>query len=253
MELKTGKQKKDNKFGLIGKNISYSFSQKYFSNKFKKEGLDNYIYLNFDINSISQITNILKKNSSIKGLNVTIPYKESVIPFLDKLSNKAKNIGAVNTIRYTKKGELKGYNTDEYGFRNSLLPHLKAHHKKALVLGTGGASKAIAYALEKLHIEYSYVSRNKNTNYTYNTLTTEIIKEHHIIINCTPLGTFPEIEEYPNIPYDGISNEHLLYDLIYNPKETTFLKKGKKQGAQIINGIKMLELQAEKAWRIWNK
>jgi shikimate dehydrogenase len=122
-----------------------------------------------------------------------------------------------------------------------------------LVLGTGGASKAIAYALEKLHIEYSYVSRNKNTNYTYNTLTTEIIKEHHIIINCTPLGTFPEIEEYPNIPYDGISNEHLLYDLIYNPKETTFLKKEKKQGAQIINGIKMLELQAEKAWRIWNK
>jgi len=247
------KHKINKQFGLIGKNISYSFSQKYFSNKFNKEELHNCSYKNFDIQSIESFPDIFKKNPTIKGLNITIPYKESIFPHLDKLSNKAKRIGAVNTIRITKKGKLKGYNTDEYGFRKSLVPFLKKHHKKALILGTGGASKAIAFALKKLHIQYQFVSRSANGSFNYESLTSEAIAEHHLIINCTPLGTFPNTDDCPNIPYESITSKHLLYDLIYNPEETTFLRKGKSNGATAVNGLKMLELQAEKAWEIWNK
>lgn len=247
------KHKTNKQFGLIGKNISYSFSQKYFSNKFKKEELLNYSYKNFDIQSIESFPDIVKENPTIKGLNVTIPFKETIFPYLDKLNSKAKRIGAVNTIRVTKKGKLKGYNTDEHGFRKSLAPSLKKHHKKALILGTGGASKAIAFALKKLHIQYQFVSRSDTGSYNYESLTPEVIAEHHLIINCTPLGTFPNIDVCPNIPYEAITSKHLLYDLIYNPEETTFLRKGKTKGATTINGLKMLELQAEKAWEIWNK
>lgn len=250
MDTKTIKFKQ---FGLLGKNISYSFSQKYFSEKFTKEELTNCSYQNFDIQSINEIQNVLEQTPYLKGLNVTIPYKEEVIHFLDKVNGKATRIGAVNTIKISKKGKLKGYNTDEYGFRKSILPYLKKHHKKALILGTGGASKAIAYALNKLNISYQFVSRKEGSEFVYNSLTPEIIKEHKIIINCTPLGTFPNTEAYPNIPYSGISKEHLLYDLIYNPSETSFLKKGKEQGATVCNGLLMLELQAKKAWEIWNK
>jgi len=253
MGKKTEKQKTNKQFGLIGKNISYSFSQKYFSDKFKKEKLLNYSYKNFDLKSIEEFSGALKAHPNIKGLNVTIPYKETIFPHLDKLSSKAKRIGAINTIRITKKGKLKGYNTDEYGFRKSLSPYLKKHHKKALILGTGGASKAIAFALKKLHIQYQFVSRSSNDHYNYGSLTPKIIATHHLIINCTPLGTFPNTDDCPNIPYTAITSKHLLYDLIYNPEETTFLRKGKFQGATIINGLKMLELQAEKAWAIWNK
>ena len=253
MDTKMKKHKTNKQFGLIGKNISYSFSQKYFSNKFNKEELLNCSYKNFDIQSIENFLNIFKENPNIKGLNVTIPYKEIILPHLDKLSNKAKRIGAINTIRVTKKGKLKGYNTDEYGFRKSLSPFLKTHHKKALVFGTGGASKAIAFALKKLHIQYQFVSRSDNGSFNYDSLTPEIIAEHHLIINCTPLGTFPNIDDCPNIPYKSITSKHLLYDLIYNPEETTFLRKGKTKGATTVNGLKMLELQAEKAWEIWNK
>ena len=253
MELKTKNQQKISQFGLIGKNISYSFSQKYFTNKFKEEKIKNSTYHNFDIKSIDEISDILKKNPSLKGLNVTIPYKEVIINKIDKLNNKAFEIGAINTIKITKKGKLIGYNTDEYGFRKSLKPHLKKHHKKALILGTGGASKAIAFTLKKLDIEYNYVSRKKTHDFNYKNLTSKIIEEHQIIINCTPLGTFPNIEERPEIPYEAINSNHLLYDLIYNPSETSFLKKGKTKGATIINGESMLELQAEKSWRIWNK
>jgi len=247
------KHKTSKQFGLIGKNISYSFSQKYFSNKFNKEGLLNCSYKNFDIKSIEEFSDVFKENPNIKGLNITIPYKETIFPHLDKLSNKAKHIGAVNTLRVTKKGKLKGYNTDEYGFRKSLSPFLKKHHKKALVLGTGGASKAIAFALKKLHIQYQFVSRSNNGSFNYDSLSSEVIAEHHLIINCTPLGTFPNIDDCPNIPYEAITSKHLLYDLIYNPEETTFLRKGKTKGATTVNGLKMLELQAEKSWDIWNK
>lgn len=240
-------------YGLIGKNISYSFSKTHFSEKFKTEHIKNSSYENFDLSSIHDFASIFKTENTIKGLNVTIPYKENIIPFLDKISNKAARIGAVNTIRITKKGKLKGYNTDEYGFRKSLTPLLQKHHKKALILGTGGASKAIAFSLKKLHIPYQFVSRKTDGHFNYDSLTDTVIKDHQIIINCTPLGTFPNIEDCPNIPYNAISNQHLLYDLIYNPEETTFLKKGRKKGATTRNGFKMLELQAEKAWELWHK
>jgi len=241
------------KFGLVGKDIAYSFSRAYFTEKFEKEKLT-HSYVNFDLKTISKFPEIFQDNGVIKGLNVTIPYKEAVIPYLDKLHKKAKAIGAVNTIKISKKGKLIGYNTDCYGFKKSIKPLLKPHHTKALILGTGGASKAIVYVLKKLGITYSFVSRqssNKNT-FTYNTLSEEHIKDYTIIINCTPLGTFPKTELRPDIPYDALTENHLLYDLVYNPTETTFLKLGKAKGATICNGKLMLEGQAEKAWDIWN-
>ena len=242
------------KFGLIGKNISYSFSESYFKNKFEKEHIKDASYQNFDLESISEFNALIKKNNDIAGLNVTIPYKEVIIPYLDSINKTAAKIGAINTIKITKKGNLKGYNTDYYGFINSLEPILKKHHKNALILGTGGASKAIAYALNKLKINYIYVSRTKTEdNLTYNELNEQIINKHLIIINCSPVGTFPKIQDCPDIPYEFITNKHILFDLIYNPSETLFLKKGKQLGATICNGLIMLELQAEKSWEIWNK
>jgi len=241
------------KFGLIGKDIEYSFSRAYFKKKFETEELP-HSYVNFDLKSIDEFSQIIKNTEQLKGLNVTIPYKEAVIPFLDKLNKKAKKIGAVNTIKITKKGKLIGYNTDCYGFEMSVKPLLKPHHKRALILGTGGASKAIIYSLKKLNIDYSYVSRQKSNKveFTYQDLNETIISNHQIIINCTPLGTHPNINECPDIPYNGITNQHLLFDLIYNPEETKFLTIGKLKGATICNGYKMLEFQAEKSWHIWN-
>ena len=242
------------KFGLIGKNISYSFSESYFKNKFEKGHIMDASYQNFDLESISEFNALINKNNDIAGLNVTIPYKEVIIPYLDRINKTAAKIGAVNTIKITKKGNLKGYNTDYYGFINSLKPMLKKHHKNALILGTGGASKAIAYALKKLKINYIYVSRTKaKDNLTYNELNEQVINKHLIIVNCTPVGTFPKIQDCPDIPYEFITNKHILFDLIYNPSETLFLKKGKQLGATICNGLIMLELQAEKSWEIWNK
>lgn len=249
------KQKKHmHKLGLLGKNISYSFSRGYFKDKFEKENITDASYENFDIEDISIFPSIIKETTGIKGLNVTIPYKQDVMPYLDKINKKAKAIGAVNTIRITKKGKLVGYNTDCYGFKKSIVSYLKPHHKKALILGTGGASKAVLYTLEKLDIECHYVSRkaSEGISFTYDTLSEEDIKQHSIIINCTPLGTFPNIEDSPNIPYNAITNNHILFDLIYNPEETTFLKLGKEKNATTLNGSKMLELQAEKSWSIWD-
>ncbi|WP_418511638.1 shikimate dehydrogenase family protein [Corallibacter sp.] len=242
-------------FGLLGKNISYSFSESYFKIKFEDENIKDTFYKNFDIKSIAEFPSILKNNANLKGLNVTIPYKEAVIPFLDKIDKKAEKIGAVNTIKITKKGKLKGYNTDFYGFKKSLKPFLKSHHKRALILGTGGASKAVAFSLKRLDIPYTFVSREaskKKAPLTYNSLTEDILSTHEIIINCTPLGTFPDINHCPNIPYKAITEKHILFDLIYNPEETLFLKKGKQQKATTINGYEMLKLQAEKSWKIWN-
>lgn len=242
------------KFGLVGRDISYSFSRGYFADKFKTENLP-YSYVNFDLESIDELKEIIKTTTDLKGLNVTIPYKETVIPLLDNLNKRAKNIGAVNTIKITKSKKLVGYNTDYYGFKNSLKPHLKKHHKQALILGTGGASKAIAYALKKLKIKYDYVSRSKKegVKFLYTDLTPEIIASYTIIINCTPIGTFPKVNDCPDIPYDAITKQHILYDLIYNPEETKFLNCGALKGALTINGLKMLKLQAEKSWKIWNK
>ena len=230
-------------FGLIGKNIDYSFSQKYFSEKFSNEPFLDCEYRNFDINEIDFFTEITKNNQNLKGLNVTIPYKKTVIPFLNKLSVKAAKIGAVNVIRFTKKGNLKGYNSDCYGFKKALKPLLESHHKKALILGTGGASKAVAYALDELDITYTFVSREP-TNSSI---------DYDIIINCTPLGTSPNIKEFPLIPYNFFSEKHIAFDLIYNPEETQFLKKAKKKGAICKNGLDMLVFQAEKSWEIWNR
>ena len=241
-------------FGLIGKNISYSFSKKYFTTKFEKEELIGNSYENFDLQAITQFPKIIRENPNLKGLNVTIPYKEKIIPYLDKLNEKATKIGAVNCIKFTKKGKLKGYNTDYYGFKKSIEPLLQPHHQKALILGTGGASKAVAFALEELGILHTFVSRSKKEDamdYKYINATT--FDNFQIIINCTPLGTHPNLEEFPPIPYDFFTEEHIAFDLIYNPEETEFLKRAKSKNAVTKNGYEMLVLQAEKGWKIWNK
>lgn len=242
------------RFGLLGRNISYSFSKKYFKEKFSAELFNDCTYENFDIGSIEEFPEIIKNNPDLKGLNVTIPYKETIIPYLDKLSKKATLIGAVNVIRFTQSGKLKGYNSDYYGFKKSIEPLLQPHHKKALILGTGGAAKAVAFALEELDIIYTFVSREATENsIDYNRVNMTSFDNYQIIINCTPLGTKPNTKEFPPIPYDYFTPKHLAYDLIYNPAESQFLKKAKKKGAVIKNGYEMLVLQAEKAWRIWNK
>ena len=240
------------KFGLVGKDISYSFSRGYFSEKFKKLGLDDHSYVNFDLQEIEAFKNLIPENPEIKGMNVTIPYKEEVIPFLTKLDSKAKIIGAVNTIKVDK-GELTGYNTDVYGFQKSIEPFLKRHHNKALILGTGGASKAIAFVFDELEIHYTFVSRNpKENQLSYRDLGNDILKEYSVLVNSTPVGTHPNIDQKPDIPYHHISEKHLLFDLIYNPVKTAFLIAGESHGAAICNGHLMLELQAEKSWEIWN-
>jgi len=249
------KEEESKTFGLLGKNISYSFSRGYFTEKFEKLKLNKYKYLNFDIQQIKDFPSIIGEEKNLRGINVTIPYKEEIIPFLDKLDETAKNIGAVNTIKFTKRGNLKGYNSDVVGFENSIKPLLKSHHKKALILGTGGASKAIAFALNKNSIKFKFVSRNPEgkKEISYDSLSEETLLKYTVIINCTPLGTFPKIEKCPDIPYQFITDAHLLYDLIYNPEVSTFLSKGKEKGAIIKNGFEMLQLQAEESWRIWNE
>lgn len=241
-------------FGLLGKNISYSFSKKYFTDKFVLGNLIDCSYENFDLQTIDEFPSIISNNAELKGLNVTIPFKESVIPYLDKLSKNASLIGAVNVIRVTKKGTLKGYNSDYYGFMKSLEPLLQPNHKKALILGTGGAAKAISFALDQLGILYTFVTREeKEGMIDYSRLNATTFDNHQIIINCTPIGTIPNTKEFPPIPYNYFTASHIAYDLIYNPEETQFLKKAKKKGAITKNGYEMLVLQAEKAWKIWNK
>jgi len=241
-----------NKFGLVGKNISYSFSKGYFTQKFKDLGLDHNSYENFDLSAIEDFQTLIQHNKNLKGLNVTIPYKEVVIPYLNKLDSKAGKIGAVNTIKFTKKG-LKGYNTDIYGFKKVIKPFLKKRHRKALILGTGGASKAVAFVFGELGIKHKYVSRNPDENqFGYVDLNEKVLKKYTVLVNCTPQGTFPNIADKPDIPYQFISTRHLLFDLIYNPEKTAFLREGENQGAAISNGLRMLELQAEKSWEIWN-
>jgi len=238
-------------FGLIGKNIDYSFSRKYFSEKFSNENIDAE-YKNFDISKIEKFPEVIQ-DTIISGLNVTIPYKEEIIPYLDYLDPHAEKIKAVNTIKFEKDGSLCGYNTDYWGFLESIKPHLEPQHSTALILGTGGASKAIAYALKLLEIDFKFVSRKpEKDQLSYTELDQKIIASHTLIINCTPLGTSPNIEKYPQIPFEFISEKHLIYDLIYNPSETKLMQLASEKGAKSINGLQMLKLQAEKAWNIWN-
>ena len=243
--------KKSRKFGLIGKNIDYSFSKKYFSEKFKKENLD-CTYSNFDIENISLIESILQKNG-ISGYNVTIPYKQEIIKFLDEIDEVAKAIGAVNTIKKIDNKNI-GFNTDCIGFEKSLIPLIE--NKKpdsALILGGGGASKAVKYVLKKIKINYSTVSRKEGkSEFIYENLNDVIINRFKMIINCSPVGTFPNINKCPNIPYKHLTKEHILYDLVYNPIESLFLRMGRELGCKTKNGLEMLEIQANESWRIWN-
>lgn len=239
-------------YGLIGYPLSHSFSKGFFKEKFEKEQITDCQYENFPIPGISEFTALLEQHPQLNGLNVTIPYKEVVIPFLDELSDAATQIGAVNCIHF-KDGRKKGYNTDVIGFTKSLQPLLQSHHTSALVLGTGGAAKAIMYALEQLGITYTVVSRQPvNGVVAYDTLDEATMAAHTIIVNTTPLGMYPKVDTFPEIPYQYLTSRHLLYDLVYNPAETAFLQKGAAQGAAIKNGHEMLILQAEASWEIWN-
>ncbi len=237
-------------YGLIGKNIDYSFSAKYFSEKFVNQSINNAAYRNFDLQDITEVKAVFAQNHH--GYNVTIPYKKQIIPYLHQLSPEAAQIGAVNVIQKLANGQLIGHNTDWLGFYHSLQPLLQKHHQKALVLGTGGASDAVCFALKKLNIDYKKVSRKvENDFFVYNDLNANVLDEYKILVNCTPLGTYPKVDAKPSLPYDAVSAQHLLYDLIYNPAETQFLLEGKNRGATIKNGYEMLVRQAEASWDIW--
>tara|TARA_B100001142_G_scaffold234718_1_gene233100 strand:+ start:531 stop:1247 length:717 start_codon:yes stop_codon:yes gene_type:complete len=234
-------------FGLIGKKLNHSFSSKYFNTKFLKEGISDAQYINFEINDISKIRDLIKENK-ITGLNITIPYKESVVPFLDELSTSAKNISTVNTIQ-VKKNKLIGHNTDVIGFKTS-LSSTKEKYDSAIILGNGGGAKAVQEVLKQLNISFKIVSRNSSFDFV--DLSSEDIKNNKLIINTTPLGMFPKTNNFPNIPYDSLTENHFLFDLIYNPKETLFLKYGRLHQSQTKNGLEMLQIQAKESWNIWN-
>ena len=248
-----------NTYGLIGYPLGHSFSRKFFTEKFEKEGIDAQ-YLNFEIPSIEEFSNIIKNTPTLKGLNVTIPYKQQVIQYLDDISEEAKAIGAVNVVKCQLSTvncqlHLTGYNSDVIGFVNSIKPLLKPHHKKALILGTGGASKAIRYGLEKkLGMKTLFVSRSAREGMiTYEEVTAEVLKEYEVIVNCSPVGMYPHVDECPALPYEALNENNLLYDLVYNPLETLFMKKGAAQGATVKNGLEMLHLQAIASWEFWEK
>ncbi len=243
------------KYGLIGYPLGHSFSIGYFNERFENENIDAE-YINFEIPTIDDLPEVLASNPQLKGLNVTIPYKEKVLPFLDSVSPEARAIGAVNVIRVTHKGNkvtLKGFNSDVIGFTKSIEPMLEKHHKKALILGTGGASKAINYGLKSLGLETVFVSRYERPGtIQYESITPEVVKEYNVIVNCTPLGMYPQSDVCPKLPYEALDSHNILYDLIYNPDQTLFMKNGLAHGAQVKNGLEMLLLQAFASWEFWN-
>lgn len=240
-------------YGLIGYPLTHSFSEKYFTNKFKLLGITDAAYYTFSIQSIDELILIIKEQQNLCGLNITIPYKKQVLAFLTDADDTIKAMNACNCIRI-KDGQLVGYNTDVIGFENSLKPFLKPNHNKALILGTGGAAAAVEFVFKKLNINYHLVSRKASVDLlTYSDLNESIMSEHTLIINTSPVGQYPAIEQSPAIPYQFITSKHHLFDLIYNPAETSFLQKGKAMGASIQNGYEMLVLQAEESWRIWNE
>ncbi len=245
-------------FGLIGKPLSHSFSANYFAEKFETENIADNEYKLFPLEDISEVTSLIENNPDLQGFNITIPYKISILPYLNTMFDAAKSVGAVNCVKIERNKSgvlLTGYNTDVYGFSESLAPALKSYHKNALVLGTGGASKAVCYTLDELGIKYTLVSRSGNgaSILNYSQLTDRIIYDNLLIINTSPVGTYPDMDKCPDIPYQFLSTKHLLFDLIYNPAETKFLRLGREAGATTLNGSKMLELQAEKSWEIWNR
>lgn len=259
-------------FGLIGFPLSHSFSVKYFTDKFQREGITDALYKAFPITDINLLPDLIKCHPNLQGFNVTIPYKEAIIPLLDELDATAKAVGAVNTVVCfqfpvsglgTVETKMVGFNTDIYGFRQSIKPFLASHHEKALILGTGGASKAVEYVLREIGVECIFVSRSafdyaqsdkgpQRTVLSYGDLNEHVMAMCKLIVNCSPVGTFPNENEAPEIPYDYISQDHFLYDLVYNPEETEFLKRGKAKGAMVMNGLDMLKMQAEEAWKIWS-
>jgi shikimate dehydrogenase len=243
------------KYGLIGFPLTHSFSKKYFAEKFEKEGIADVSFHNFPLTSIDEFPQVLRSNPTLQGLNVTIPYKEQVLQYLDHLSEEVKETRAANCIKIGKDG-LVAYNTDIIGFRDSFVKKLKPGIKNALVLGSGGSSKAVQYVLDKLGIDFLVVSRtigNKPGFIGYNQLSKEMLNDFTVIINCTPLGMYPDESTFPDIPYSYLSPNHYLFDLVYNPAKTQFLKKGEEQGALTENGYEMLKLQAEASWKIWNE
>jgi len=239
------------RYGLIGRTLTHSFSKNYFTKKFEENGIANCVYDNFELATINDFPQLLQKYPDLRGLNITIPYKEDILPFLSNSNGIVKEVGACNCIRLD--GEtITGYNTDVIGFWRSLQPKLKPHHKKALVLGTGGAAKAIRYVLQQLGIDYRMVSRRKGLEEMgYEDLGEEVLANYHLVINTTPLGMYPNVDADPPIPYEYLTGKHFLYDVIYNPAKTKFLAEGEKRGAQICNGYEMLIEQAEESWRIW--
>ncbi|MDY3288413.1 MAG: shikimate dehydrogenase [Bacteroidaceae bacterium] len=240
------------RYGIIGFPLGHSFSRAFFTEKFQKEHIDAE-YVNFEIPSVHLLPEIIRSNPHLRGLNVTLPYKEAVIPMLDSMSDEAREIGAVNVIQ-VREGRLKGFNSDIIGFMGSLRPLLKPWHQHALVLGTGGASRAIRVGLERLGLDWTYVSRTAaEGRLTYSALTPEVMEHFQVIVNCSPVGMFPKVDVCPDIPYHLLSPRHLLYDLVYNPEETLFLKRGAQQGATIKNGLEMLHLQALASWEFWNE
>lgn len=262
------------KYGIIGFPLGHSFSRGFFTEKFAREGIDAQ-YLNFEIPDASMLLDVLRDNPELRGLNVTLPHKQAVIPLLDELSDEAREIGAVNVIKIERLNDLqfndcrpqslnpqilkssihlKGFNSDIIGFTDSIKPLLKPHHKRALVLGTGGASRAIRVGLTRLGLEWKYVSRSPREGmFTYSELNAEILKEHTVIVNCSPVGMFPKVDAAPAIPYECLTPQHLLFDCVYNPEDTLFMKKGREQGAIVKNGLEMLHLQAIASWRFWNE
>lgn len=239
------------KYGIIGYPLGHSFSQAFFTEKFQREHIDAQ-YVNFEIPSADMLPGIIQDNPDLRGLNVTLPHKEAVIPMLDELSDEAKEIGAVNVIR-VRNGKLKGFNSDIIGFMDSIRPLLKPWHTHALILGTGGASRAIRVGLERLGLDWTYVSRTPAPGrLVYSELTADLMARYQVIVNCSPVGMFPKIDACPDIPYQFVTEKHLLYDLVYNPEETLFLKRGESQGAIVKNGLEMLHLQALASWKFWN-
>lgn len=248
----TGSPFRGDIYGIIGFPLGHSFSRGFFTEKFAREGIDAQ-YLNFEIPDAGMLLDVLRDNPKLRGLNVTLPHKQAVIPLLDELSDEAREIGAVNVIR-VRNGKLKGFNSDIIGFTESIKPLLQPHHKKALILGTGGASKAIRVGLTRLGLEWKYVSRTpKEGWFNYSDLTPEVMAEYTVIVNCSPVGMFPKVDQAPAIPYECLTPRHLLFDLVYNPEDTLFMQRGREQGATVKNGLEMLHLQAVASWRFWQQ
>ena len=244
-------------FGLIGYPLTHSFSKGYFAEKFEREGISDCRYDNYPLEHIDQFPGLITGNSQLAGLNVTIPYKKQVIAYLDELDTEADRVGAVNTVAFRNQAgitRLKGYNTDVYGFRESIAPYARPHFKKALVLGTGGSSKAVAYVLEGMGMEVTFVSRSPagSNQISYAAIDRQMIQQNQVVVNASPVGMYPKTNEFPDIPYEFITPGHVLFDLIYNPAETVFMARGRIRGATVINGLSMLYLQAERSWTIWN-